>query len=420
MTETLLFTATLRLSKHASAEDRRRRVDEVLAELGLLGCKDTLIGNEAVRGVSGGEKRRVSIGVHLIDNPMLVFLDEPTSGLDSFQALAVMDTLKTMAAKADRTVVASIHQPRSSIYSMLDMIMLLSLGRTIYYGKAGKDCAAYFLRVGHPTPTAFNPADHFLDIISINHRSEAEIQRTTATVEALTVAWLDSAERKATAEKRYSTEMVSADQVSLKMSAAAAAGHSDGPGFLLPFRLLAARAWREQMRNTPELCMKYAMNCFFAVLFGIIYFRMDKSQTSIQDRTGILFFQAMNQAFGSTIGTSTLIPVQLLVVNRERAANLYRVLPFYCATFVITLPLELIPQLLYCTLVYYMTNLRAGFEHYLTFTGILALENFVGIALGMVSSRNPPPPLPPTTRRGFQVALNGRAARARRLFPKLT
>jgi len=116
----------------------------VLAELGLLGCKDTLIGNEAVRGVSGGEKRRVSIGVHLIDNPMLVFLDEPTSGLDSFQALAVMDTLKTMAAKADRTVVASIHQPRSSIYSMLDMIMLLSLGRTIYYGKAGKDCAAYF------------------------------------------------------------------------------------------------------------------------------------------------------------------------------------------------------------------------------------------------------------------------------------
>jgi ABC-type multidrug transport system ATPase subunit len=60
-----------------------------------------------VRGVSGGEKRRVSIGVHLIDNPMLVFLDEPTSGLDSFQALAVMDTLKTMAAKADRTVVVS-------------------------------------------------------------------------------------------------------------------------------------------------------------------------------------------------------------------------------------------------------------------------------------------------------------------------
>lgn len=85
--------------------------------------------------------------------------------------------------------------------------MLLSLGRTIYYGKAGADCAAYFLRVGHPTPTAFNPADHFLDIISINHRSEAEIQRTTTMVEALTAAWHDSAERKATANKRYSTEV---------------------------------------------------------------------------------------------------------------------------------------------------------------------------------------------------------------------
>jgi hypothetical protein len=90
---------------------------------------------------------------------------------------------------------------------MLDMIMLLSLGRTIYYGRAGADCAAYFLRVGHPTPAAFNPADHFLDIISINHRSEAEIQRTTATVQALTAAWHDSPERKATADKRYSTEV---------------------------------------------------------------------------------------------------------------------------------------------------------------------------------------------------------------------
>jgi hypothetical protein len=66
--------------------------------------------------------------------------------------------------------------------------------------------------------------------------------------------------------------MVSADQVNLKTLAAAEV-HPDGPGFWLPFRLLAARAWREQMRNTPELCMKYTMNCFFAVLFGIIYVR---------------------------------------------------------------------------------------------------------------------------------------------------
>lgn len=93
VTETLLFVATLRLSKTATPADRKERVDEVLAELGLLGCKDTLIGNETVRGVSGGEKRRVSIGVHLIDNPMLIFLDEPTSGLDSFQASNVMGTL---------------------------------------------------------------------------------------------------------------------------------------------------------------------------------------------------------------------------------------------------------------------------------------------------------------------------------------
>lgn len=95
--------------------------------------RDTIIGDEKVRGVSGGERKRANIGMQLIVDPAVLFLDEPTSGLDSFQAQAVMESMKYMA-RSGRLVVTVIHQPRSSIFDMFDQLLLLSEGRTIYLG----------------------------------------------------------------------------------------------------------------------------------------------------------------------------------------------------------------------------------------------------------------------------------------------
>ena len=122
------------------------------------------------------------------------------------------------------------------------------------------------------------------------------------------------------------------------------------------------------------------------LLFGVVYLRMARDQTSIQDRTGILFFQAMNQAFGSAIGISKIIPQQLKVVSRERAARMYTPLPYYVSTFLVTLPLELVPGVIYGTVIYYMTALREGVKHYLVFLSVMTLENFAGIGLGMCLS----------------------------------
>jgi ABC-type multidrug transport system ATPase subunit len=95
--------------------------------------RDTIIGDETVRGVSGGARKRANIGMQLIVDPAVLFLDEPTSGLDSFQAQAVMESMKYMA-RSGRLVVTVIHQPRSSIFDMFDQLLLLSEGRTIYLG----------------------------------------------------------------------------------------------------------------------------------------------------------------------------------------------------------------------------------------------------------------------------------------------
>lgn len=167
--ETFEFAARIRLPREMSASTRTALVDTIITELGLAKAQDTRIGNDFFRGVSGGERKRTNIGVELLSGASLLFLDEPTSGLDAFQALNVMESLWTLT-QSGRTVIASIHQPRSSIYSMFDLLLLLSEGSSMYYGPADK-ATQWFASTGFQCPQHFNPADFFLDVVSMDYRS---------------------------------------------------------------------------------------------------------------------------------------------------------------------------------------------------------------------------------------------------------
>ena len=326
--ETLMFAAQLRLGPEVPLEEKKRAVELVIADLGLVAAADTCVGNEVIRGVSGGERKRVAIGMDLLHDPKLIFMDEPTSGLDAFQALNVMTTLKHLARDKGRTVVASVHQPRSSIYALVDQLVLLSGGRLMYAGDGGSKCSAHFASLGAPVPTDFNPADHFLDAISVDFRSPTLEATTRARIETLYEGFAKTRANDADSSltpgiaRLTDTRFPSDD-----------AGYHARSQFWIPFKLLFFRTWREQTRDVATLTIKYAMNTFFCLLFGVVYLRMPRDQISIQDRTGILFFQAMNQAFGSAIGISKIIPQQLKVVSRERAARMYTPLPYTSPRF---------------------------------------------------------------------------------------
>lgn len=148
--ETLMLSAHFFLPSETSDKQKEELVLSVIAELGLKKVKDTLIGNAKVRGVSGGERKRVSIGVQLLVDPAVLFLDEPTSGLDAFQAQAVMSSMKDLA-QSNRLVITVIHQPRSSIYQLFDRMLILSEGYSMYFGPA-VDAVEYFAQFGFRCP----------------------------------------------------------------------------------------------------------------------------------------------------------------------------------------------------------------------------------------------------------------------------
>lgn len=179
VTETLLFTALLRLPNSITRDEKAQHVERVIAELGLGRCRSSMIGGPLFRGISGGEKKRVSIGQEMLINPSLLLLDEPTSGLDSTTAQRIMTTIKRLAS-GGRTVITTIHQPSSRLYHMFDKVVLLSEGSPIYYGSASS-AMDYFSSVGFSTSLTVNPADLLLDLangISPDFRNSEQSEET--------------------------------------------------------------------------------------------------------------------------------------------------------------------------------------------------------------------------------------------------
>ncbi|XP_065849211.1 ABC transporter G family member STR-like [Euphorbia lathyris] len=161
--ETFMFAAEVRLSPSISRAEKQQRVYELLDQLGLTSAAHTYIGDEGRRGVSGGERRRVSIGIDIIHKPSLLFLDEPTSGLDSTSAYSVVDKVKDIA-RGGSIVLMTIHQPSFRIQMLLDRIIVLARGRLIYMGKPAI-LPTHLSGFGRPVPDGENSLEYLLDVI---------------------------------------------------------------------------------------------------------------------------------------------------------------------------------------------------------------------------------------------------------------
>ncbi|KAG6557885.1 hypothetical protein Mapa_000062 [Marchantia paleacea] len=163
--ETLLYTVKLKLEPTYTEAQLLERVSEVIKQMGLEHCKKTVIGSALRRGISGGERKRVAVGMELLTRPQLLFLDEPTSGLDSVTALSLCSLLRKIAEERQCTVVCTIHQPQAKIFNLFQSLIILKAGKLIYQGSAS-GVLKFFEDSGFPCPEFTNPADHLLDVIT--------------------------------------------------------------------------------------------------------------------------------------------------------------------------------------------------------------------------------------------------------------
>jgi ABC-type multidrug transport system ATPase subunit len=173
--ETLMFYAVLRLPSAMSHAQKRAAVDALIAELGLEKARNTYVGNALIRGISGGERKRLAIGCQVISRPGLLLADEPNTGLDCFNSLAVMLVLKNLARQG-HTVLCTLHQPRASIVNLLDRVLILSNGKLVYSGQTAST-TEHFQRLGWQHPEHTNPADFALDVAILSEEGPSSLVR---------------------------------------------------------------------------------------------------------------------------------------------------------------------------------------------------------------------------------------------------
>lgn len=256
--ETVMYSALLRLPRDMAFTAKKKRVLDVIRELGIFHIKDSMIGSaDTTRGISGGERRRVSIACELVTSPSIIFLDEPTSGLDSYNAYNVVESLVTLAQDYNRTVIFTIHQPRSNIVALFDQLVLLAKGRTVYSGEYSK-CQKYFADLGYPCPPGFNIADYLVDLtMHASHGLSSNSSSDNNSVD-------DSAEQ--TGFQRFSDEATTpgsssdsaplfrrkrADSIRKKQERALFTRKSS-PGVELDDGLQSSALWREPRRSLDE------------------------------------------------------------------------------------------------------------------------------------------------------------------------
>jgi ABC-type multidrug transport system ATPase subunit len=148
-----------------TSAERRQFVDDLLRDLGLESCQHTVCGNQFLKGLSGGQKRRLSLAVALTKHPLVLFLDEPTSGLDSAAAVEILSVISKIKASRNIIVVCTIHQPSTRVYNQFDSILLLSAGRTAYFGPPAA-ATDHFARLGHDMPARVSESEFLLDLVN--------------------------------------------------------------------------------------------------------------------------------------------------------------------------------------------------------------------------------------------------------------
>lgn len=374
--ETLSLATELQLPEILSVEERDEYVNSLLFKLGLVSCADSNVGDAKVRGISGGEKKRLSLACELIASPSVIYADEPTTGLDAFQAEKVMETLRQLAQDG-HTVICSIHQPRGSVYFKFDDIVLLTEGKLVYAGPARDEPLAYFSRFGYTCPDHVNPAEFLADLISVDYSSAESVYLSQKRIDSLAESFLQQS-----STILYASPLISREGYKKSKLQKRTIVKKKG-GWWRQFWLLLRRAWMQASRDGPTNKVRARMSIASAIIFGSVFWRMGRSQTSIQDRMGLLQVAAINTAMAALTKTVGVFPKERAIVDRERAKGSYALGPYLLSKLIAEIPVGAAFPLMFGAVLYPMARLHPTLSRFGKFCGIVTVESFAASAMGL-------------------------------------
>ncbi|KAK4443946.1 P-loop containing nucleoside triphosphate hydrolase protein [Podospora aff. communis PSN243] len=369
--ETLNFASRLASTSSLPTKERVTRIDGLLDSFGLREQASTLIGTPVRKGISGGQKRRVGVASQLITSPKILFLDEPTSGLDSAASFEVVNYLKGVAKRNNLIVVVSIHQPSTAVFNLFDKLLLLSAGKTHFFGRVS-DVERHYESIGHELPLHVNPAEFLLELVNIDfsqNRNSASDQ-----LDELHKAW--------TASPRAGDLTAAVEEVARNGDRTVTMERAEKkPSMPSVILTLLHRSFIKSYRDVFVYGIRFAMYIGLAIMMGTVWLRLEATQESIIPLINGIFFGSAFMSFMAVAYCPAYLEDYLQFV-KEKHNGLYGPTELVISNFLIGLPYLFLISLIFSAISYWLSNFQPTALAFFTwvfwlFLDLLAAEGLV-------------------------------------------
>ncbi|KAI5659907.1 hypothetical protein M9H77_28700 [Catharanthus roseus] len=371
--ETLMFAAELKLPRFLSKSKKKKRVEDLIDQLDLKNAVNTVIGDEGHRGVSGGERRRVSIGIDIIHDPILLFLDEPTSGLDSTSAFAVVRVLQKIA-QSGSIVIMSIHQPSYRILCLMNRLIFLSHGEVVYSGSPFK-LSVFLGDFGFQIPEDENPSEAALDLI---RDLENSTDGTKGLVE-FNKKWQNQNPNPRADEFQgnYNSSLNQAIASSISRGKLVYGG-TEVQKFANPIWVeilaLSKRSYLNSRRMPELFAVRFGATFITAILLATLYLGVDLSPVGNSERIRFVGFAITTVFFVCTDGIPGFLQERNIFL-RETSFNSYRKSSYCLSHALVWIPSLFFLSITFSSITFWGTNTASnggGFwPEFLFYLGII-------------------------------------------------
>ncbi|XP_069675336.1 ATP-binding cassette sub-family G member 4-like [Periplaneta americana] len=403
--EAMTVSANLKLGKETSSSAKRIVVEEIMETLGLVECCDTRTTN-----LSGGQRKRLSIALELVNNPPVMFFDEPTSGLDSSSCFQCLSLLKSLA-RGGRTIICTIHQPSARLFEMFDHLFTLAEGQCIYQGSV-QGLVPFLSSMGLECPSYHNPADYVMEVacgehgecipklvMAVNNGKCNNLNQQQLAANAVETCIAndivkDSADKVlANGVAEHKTGGVVAVpgvncNTSLLDSDESLNHGKQNTGFptssFLQFYILLKRTFLSTMRDQTLTQMRFFSHVVVGLLIGMIYFGIGNEASKVISNSGCIFFTVLFLMFTAMMPTILTFPVEMAVFVREHLNYWYSLKSFYFAKTMADLPFQIVFSVIYVMIVYFMTSQPPEMMRFMMLLTMCILTSLVAQSLGLL------------------------------------
>nr|XP_034180076.1 ATP-binding cassette sub-family G member 4 [Osmia lignaria]XP_034180077.1 ATP-binding cassette sub-family G member 4 [Osmia lignaria] len=361
--ETMWTAIELKIGRSLSRKGKEMVIDEVLDNLDLSKTKETRCGQ-----LSGGQKKRLSIALELVDNPPVMFLDEPTTGLDALSSHQCIRLLQSLA-KAGRTIVCTIHQPSAVVYELFDNVYLLAEGKCMYEG-ATNNTIAYFASIGLNCPKYHNPADYMIEAVSKEYGDYNDQLAKLASSNDR--SWRSDASQTL---KKETTMQINENKATVLIQP---------PSETEKFFVLLHRCLVQQSRDWTTTHLKMVLHLLVGILLGLLYTDSGDNGSKTIMNVGFFLVSAVYLCYTSMMPAVLKFPSEFSTLKKERFNNWYQLRTYYAASLICSLPIQVAYAFIYTSPSYFLSRQPLDVNRFLMFLTVSILMTMISDSFGLL------------------------------------